>query len=228
VSRSGNPTELSPDLLLRAYAAGIFPMSEARDDDQIFWVDPEVRGILPLDAYHIPRSLKKAVRKGKFDVRFDTAFVEVLEFCADAAPDRENTWINGPIRNAVIRLHEMGFAHSVESWQGDELVGGLYGIALGSAFFGESMFSRRTDASKVALVNLLALMHLGHYHLLDTQFVTDHLSTFGTIEIPADAYRARLETALKYQSLFHSTVAEAQLKQAVDRILRESSPRIQA
>ena len=227
MSRGGQPTELSPDLLLRAYATGIFPMSEARDDDKIFWVDPEVRGILPLDAYHIPRSLKKVVRRGKFEARFDTAFVEVLDLCADTAPDRENTWINGPIRNAVIRLHEMGFAHSVESWQDGELVGGLYGIALGSAFFGESMFSRRSDASKVALVNLLALLHLGHYHLLDTQFVTDHLGTFGTIEIPADAYRTRLETALKYQSLFHSTVAEAQLKQAVDRVLTESSPRKQ-
>ena len=225
MSRSGDPTELSPDLLLRAYATGIFPMSEARDDDQIFWVDPEVRGILPLDAYHIPRSLKKVIRRGKFETRIDTAFVEVLDLCADTAPDRENTWINRPIRNAVIRLHEMGFAHSVESWLDGDLVGGLYGIALGSAFFGESMFSRRTDASKVALVNLLALMHLGHYHLLDTQFVTDHLSTFGTIEIPADAYRARLETALKYQSLFHSTVAEDQMKKAVERVLLQSSPR---
>jgi len=228
LSRAGTPSELSPELLLRAYAAGIFPMAEARDDDQIFWVDPDARGILPLDAYHIPRSLKKVVRRGKFKARFDTAFVEVLDLCAECAPDRENTWINHSIRNAVICLHEMGFAHSIECWHEGELVGGLYGVSLGSAFFGESMFSRHTDASKFALVNLLALLHLGHYQLLDTQFVTDHLRMFGTVEIPSDDYIARLEQALKYQSLFHSTIAEPQLKMAVDRVLAGSLPKREA
>jgi leucyl/phenylalanyl-tRNA---protein transferase len=222
MSRAGEPAELSPELLLRAYAAGIFPMSEAQDDDRVFWVDPEARGILPLDAYHIPRSLKKTVRKGLFEARFDTAFIDVLDLCAEAAPQRENTWINRPIRNAVIRLHEMGFAHSVESWHDGELVGGLYGVALGSTFFGESMFSRRTNASKVALVNLLALLRLGHFQLLDTQFVTDHLATFGTMEISSDEYLIRLEEALKYQSLFHNNIADAQLAIAVERVLADS------
>ena len=223
MSRAGGPSELSPELLLRAYAAGIFPMSEARDNDQVFWVDPEHRGILPLDAYHIPRSLKKVVRKGRFEARFDTAFTEVLDQCGEPSSNRENTWINQPIRDAVISLNKMGFAHSVESWQDGELVGGLYGISLGAAFFGESMFSRRTDASKVALVHLLAMLHLGHYQLLDTQFVTDHLTTFGTIEIPATDYHARLETALKFQSLFHADIAEPQFKNAVNLILAGST-----
>ncbi len=223
MSRAGEPTDLSPELLLRAYAAGIFPMSESQYEDQVFWVDPESRGILPLDNYHISRSLKKTVRKGRFEARFDTVFTEVLDLCAETAPERENTWINKPIRRAVIRLHEMGFAHSVESWQDDQLVGGLYGIALGSAFFGESMFSRRTDASKVALVHLLAVLHLGHFQLLDTQFVTDHLSTFGTIEVTSNDYLSRLDTALKYQSQFHNNVAGPQLRQAVEHVLAGSS-----
>jgi leucyl/phenylalanyl-tRNA--protein transferase len=226
VSRDRNVTELSPDLLLRAYAAGIFPMAEAHDDDQIFWVDPEERGILPLDRYHIPRSLKKEVRKQRFDVRFDSAFEQVLDLCAEQTTDRSNTWINTPIRNAVVSLHDMGFAHSVETWVDDELVGGLYGIALGSAFFGESMFSRRTNASKVALVHLLAILQVGHFQLLDTQFVTDHLITFGAIEIPSEDYLARLELALNYQSQFHNEISKIQLGKAVENVLINSVSRV--
>ena len=223
MSRDGHATELSPDLLLRAYAAGIFPMSEARDDDRIFWVDPEYRGILPLDSYHIARSLKKTVRKQHFDIRFDTAFETVLDLCADTAPDRENTWINQPIRNAVIELHEMGFAHSVETWREGKLVGGLYGIALGAAFFGESMFSRQTNASKVALVHLLAVLKFANYQLLDTQFVTDHLSAFGVMEIPSSDYLERLEAALRFQSHFPSEITKSQLKSAVEHVLDNST-----
>ncbi len=225
MSRGGDASDLSPDLLLRAYAAGIFPMSESRDDDKIFWVDPEKRGILPLDAYHIPRSLKKEIRKARFDVRFDSAFVNVLDLCAETKPGRENTWINQSIRNAVIRLHDMGFAHSVETWQDGELVGGLYGIALGSAFFGESMFSRRTNASKVALVHLLAILQVGHFQLLDTQFVTEHLTTFGAIEIPSSDYLGRLDLALKYQSQFFHEISEVPLAKAVNNVLASSGAR---
>jgi len=217
------PTILSPELLLRAYAAGIFPMSESRDDPQVFWVDPVTRGILPLDAYHIPRSLKKAVRKGLFEIRCDSAFEQVLELCAEPGAGRENTWINPSIQDAVIKLHEMGFAHSVECWQGNRLVGGLYGIALGAAFFGESMFSRETNASKIALVHLLAYLKMGNFQLLDTQFVTEHLTRFGTIEIPARDYLTRLEKALKYQSLFRGNAEEAEMKLALDQVLEGSS-----
>ena len=145
--------ELTPELLLRAYAAGIFPMSESRDDPGVFWVDPQVRGVLPMDDFHIPRRLKKTVRSGAFDVRCDTAFAEVLDKCAESKRDRRETWINAAIRNAVIGLHDLGFAHSVETWRDGKLTGGLYGVALGGAFFGESMFSRARDASKVARVH---------------------------------------------------------------------------
>jgi len=224
MSRSGDPSDLSPDLLLRAYAAGIFPMSESRNNDQVFWVDPENRGILPLDTYHIPRSLKKTVRKGIFRVTFDTSFDRVIELCAAPAAGRENTWINRPIRQAVNHLFDMGFAHSVECWVDGELVGGLYGISLGAAFFGESMFSRHRDASKVALVYLLALLQLGHYHLLDSQFITSHLARFGAIEIPAPEYLERLQSALRYQSLFHHDISPKQLSQAVEQVFAGSVP----
>lgn len=219
MSGFAEPTVLSPELLLRAYAAGIFPMSESRDDPQVFWVDPVVRGILPLNAYHIPRSLKKVVRKGVFEVRCDSAFEQVLDMCAEPGSGRENTWINPSIQDAVIKLHQMGFAHSVECWRDNRLVGGLYGIALGAAFFGESMFSRETNASKVALVHLLAILKMGNFQLLDTQFVTEHLIRFGAIEIPARDYLIRLEKALKYQSLFRGNAPDSELKLALDQIL---------
>lgn len=193
---------LSPELLLRAYAAGIFPMAEARDDPNVFWVDPRERGILPLDAFHVPRSLRKVVRRDLFEVRCDTAFEAVLDGCAEPAPGRRNTWINAPIRRAVVELHDLGFAHSVEAWQGDTLQGGLYGVALQGAFFGESMFSRATDASKVALVHLVARLRIGGFRLLDAQFVTEHLTRFGCVEIPARDYLKRLEDAMRFQARF--------------------------
>ncbi|AWK86491.1 leucyl/phenylalanyl-tRNA--protein transferase [Azospirillum thermophilum] len=188
--------ELSAPLLLRAYAAGIFPMAESAESRELHWFDPERRGILPLDAFHVPRSLRKVVRRGRFDVRFDTAFRAVIEACAETTEERPKTWINADIVRLYSELAEAGFAHSVECWRDGRLVGGLYGVAIGAAYFGESMFSRETDASKVALVHLAARLRAAGYTLLDTQFVTDHLARFGAVEIPRAEYRRRLNEAL--------------------------------
>ena len=197
-------TALTPELLLQAYAVGIFPMAESRREPTLFWVDPETRGILPLERFHLPRRLRRVLRKQAFDVRADTAFHEVLQCCAEHMPDRPNTWINDEIRHLYGALYEMGFAHSVECWIGDQLAGGLYGVALGGAFFGESMFTRVTDASKIALVHLVARLRAGGYLLLDTQFLTDHLRRFGAIEITRAEYRVQLATALEHRATFHS------------------------
>ncbi|MBR9970276.1 leucyl/phenylalanyl-tRNA--protein transferase [Magnetospirillum sulfuroxidans] len=193
---------LTPDILLRAYAMGLFPMAQTRDDPKLYWIDPDERGILPLDRFHIPRSLKKTLKQGRYQIRVDTAFRTVLEGCAEAKQGREETWINNQIADLFCHLHAMGLAHSVESWDGDTLVGGLYGLALGGAFFGESMFSRRTDASKVALVDLVARLKLGGTVLLDTQFITDHLSRFGVVEIPRYHYKELLAAALQQPATF--------------------------
>jgi len=211
-----NPIELSAELLLRAYAAGIFPMSESRNDPEIFWVDPETRGVLPLDQFHIPRRLKKTVRQQKFRVTCNTAFADVLNSCRDV-PGRKETWINPSILKAVLELHRMGFAHSIECWQDDRLTGGLYGIALGAAFFGESMFSTVKDASKVALVHLVARLKRGHFRLLDTQFVTEHLSQFGTREIPARDYLQQLSDAL----LFRARFPVGEMDEELERTLKD-------
>jgi leucyl/phenylalanyl-tRNA--protein transferase len=188
---------ITPDILLRAYSIGLFPMAESADDPEIFWVEPEVRGVLPLDGFHISRSLRKTLRREPFDVRIDTAFEQVIEKCAEPAEDRPSTWINATIRKLYADLHAMGHAHSVEAFQGDELVGGLYGVSLGSAFFGESMFSRRTDASKICLVHLVERLRNSGFTLLDTQFTTEHLRTFGAIDIPKEDYLARLKEAVE-------------------------------
>lgn len=194
---------LTSDLLLRAYASGIFPMARSRDDNRLYWIDPEQRGILPLDALHIPRSLRRTLRNGAFEIRCDTAFETVMRACGEATADRPDTWINDQIVRLFVELFELGLAHSVEVWQDGELVGGLYGLALGGAFFGESMFSRRTDASKVALVHLVARLRHGGFRLLDTQFVTDHLKQFGTREIPRAEYQERLADALDERAWFN-------------------------
>lgn len=188
--------ELSAPLLLRAYAAGIFPMAESAESTELHWFDPERRGILPLDGFHVPRSLRKVVRQGRFEVRCDTDFRRVVECCAEMTDDRPKTWINDDIVRLYTELHRAGFAHSVECWREGRLVGGLYGVSLGAAYFGESMFSRETDASKVALVHLVARLRAAGFTLLDTQFVTDHLARFGAIEIPRAEYRRRLNHAL--------------------------------
>ncbi|MDD3445972.1 MAG: leucyl/phenylalanyl-tRNA--protein transferase [Zavarzinia sp.] len=189
-------TELTPALLLRAYAAGIFPMADHVKDEDLFWVDPDWRGILPLDHFHIPRSLAKVVRHDRFEVTIDRDFAGVIAACAASAPGRRSTWISHRIRALYIALHERGQAHSVETRLGGRLVGGLYGVRLGAAFFGESMFSRETDASKVALVHLVARLKAGGFRLLDTQFVTGHLMRFGALEIPREHYRKLLDAAL--------------------------------
>ena len=202
MSRRDANSEISPELMLRAYAAGIFPMAKSKSAETVFWVDPRERGILPLDKFHIPKSLRKTVRQNRFDIRCDHAFSKTLEECGRLTLGRRDTWINADIERCVNELHAMGFAHSVECWQDGKLVGGLYGISIGSAFFGESMFSRVADASKVALVHLVARLKLGGFRLLDTQFVTDHLERFGVIEIPTRDYLVLLEDALKYQAVF--------------------------
>jgi leucyl/phenylalanyl-tRNA---protein transferase len=191
------PPEITPELLLKAYAAGIFPMAESADDPSLHWVEPRQRGIIPLDHFTPPRSLRKTVRKTTFDIRINTAFDAVVAACATPAAGRENTWINARIRKIYSALHHAGHAHSVETWDGDNLVGGLYGVSLGTAFFGESMFKVATDASKIALVHLVARLRLTGFQLLDTQFITTHLLQFGTIEIPRERYKKLLAAALQ-------------------------------
>jgi leucyl/phenylalanyl-tRNA---protein transferase len=199
---------LTPDVLLAAYAAGVFPMAESADDHELFWVDPRRRGILPLDAFHVGRSLRRAVRRRIFEIRCDTAFEEVIRRCAEATEKRPNTWINDDILRLYAALCARGAAHSVECWREGALVGGLYGVSLGAAFFGESMFSRETDASKVGLVHLVARLRLGGYRLLDTQFLTPHLAQFGGIEISRARYRRLLAEALSYRAVFPSSLPD--------------------
>ncbi|HEV7232929.1 MAG TPA: leucyl/phenylalanyl-tRNA--protein transferase [Sphingorhabdus sp.] len=184
------------DLLMRAYANGIFPMSDARDDPDTFWIEPEQRAILPLEGFRLSKSLAKVIRQDRFEVTADRAFAQVIAACAEAKDERRDTWINPDIEDAFCELHRLGQAHSVECWAEGELVGGLYGMAMGRAFFGESMFSRATDASKVALAWLVARMRVGGFELLDCQFMTDHLASLGAIEISQEDYLVRLEAAL--------------------------------
>ena len=190
---------ITPEIMLRAYAAGIFPMAESAEDPGLFWVEPELRGVIPLDRFHLSSRLARTVRSDRFEVRVDTAFDAVIAACAEAKPDRTETWINQRIREIFGELFALGHVHTVECWREGRLVGGLYGLSLGGAFFGESMFHRETDASKVALVHLVARLRHGGYRLLDTQFQTGHLAQFGTMEIPRDTYRRLLEDALRHQ-----------------------------
>jgi leucyl/phenylalanyl-tRNA--protein transferase len=189
-------TRLTPELLLRAYAQGIFPMAERRDDPLLFWVSPESRGIVPLDGFHVPHRLARTVRSDRFEVAVDTAFADVIRACAAPVEGRDESWINSEIAEVYTALHRKGHAHSVECRRNGKLVGGLYGVRLGAAFFGESMFSRERDASKVALVHLVARMIEGGFALLDTQFLTGHLARFGAVEIPRDEYLKRLADAI--------------------------------
>ena len=209
--------ELTPDLLLRAYAVGIFPMAESRRDQEIHWIDPEVRGIIPLADFHVPRRLRRRVRGGDFEVSADRAFPEVIAGCAEPTDNRPDTWINPTIERLYRNLHELGFGHSVEVWQGGQLVGGLYGVALGGAFFGESMFSRVSDASKTALVHLVARLELGGFKLLDTQFTTPHLNQFGATEIRRDQYRHLLAEAVPAAAHFPREVTSRELEDFLSR-----------
>jgi len=184
-------------MLLRAYASGIFPMAERADSNDVFWVEPKRRGVLPLDGFHLPRSLAKLLRQQRFRFTVDQAFAEVLAACAQPVPGRSETWINPIISDAYLALHAGGHAHSVEAWTADgALAGGLYGVRLGAAFFGESMFTRARDASKCCLAALVVRLRLGGFSLLDTQFLTDHLAGFGVVEISARDYRSRLAAAV--------------------------------
>lgn len=204
MSRKTDPfhIELTADLVVRAYRAGIFPMAEDASADDVFWVSPEQRGILPLDSFHVSRSLRKALKASPFSIRVDTDFFGVIEGCATDGTDRESTWINPAIKKIYGQLFVRGLCHTVEVWDGDALVGGLYGLSIGAAFFGESMFHRRTNASKMALVHLVERLNAGGYRLLDTQFVTEHLKTFGGIEISREDYELRLADALQHEGDF--------------------------
>lgn len=192
---------LTPEILLQAYATGIFPMAESAEDDEIFWVDPKQRGIMPLDSFHISRSLKRRILRNAFTIRTNSDFSAVVRACAD----RPVTWINEPIFALYRTLHQQGHAHSLELWDGADLVGGVYGVALGGAFFGESMFSRRTDASKMALAYLVDHLRRGGFTLFDTQFLTPHLQSLGGVEISRNAYRQRLRQALEITANFNHT-----------------------
>lgn len=194
--------QIPPDLLLKAYASGVFPMAESAADPEVFWVRPETRGVIPLDGFHVPKSLAKTLKAARFDIRFDHDFRGVIEGCAEARRTSHTTWINAPIRDAYTRLHERGHAHSVEAWREGRLVGGLYGVRLGRAFFGESMFSRETDASKVCLVHLVERLNERGFRLLDTQFTTEHLKRFGAIDVPRRRYEKMLEEALRGEAFF--------------------------
>lgn len=188
-----NHVELTPDLILQAYANGVFPMAESREDESLFWVDPKERGILPLDGFHISRSLARLIRQDRYRVTLNRDFAGVMEGCAD----RPETWINATIFNLYGELHDMGFGHSVELWEEDRLVGGTYGLALGTAFFGESMFSRVPSASKIVLAYLVARLRLTGFTLFDTQFLTEHLASLGGIEIPRSDYQRMLRKSLE-------------------------------
>jgi leucyl/phenylalanyl-tRNA--protein transferase len=187
---------LDPEMLLRAYSLGVFPMADHRTARDVFWVEPQQRGVLPLDGFHLPRSLAKVLRSERFGITADRDFAGVMAGCAEATPERPETWINPAIVAAYRGLFARGNAHSVECWQDGRLVGGLYGVKLGAAFFGESMFTRVTDASKCALAALVARLRAGGFRLLDTQFLTDHLERFGTVEVPRAAYKGLLDAAL--------------------------------
>jgi leucyl/phenylalanyl-tRNA---protein transferase len=202
--RADSANEVTPQLLLRAYAIGIFPMAESADDPTIYWVEPKERGVFPLDALHISSRLARTVRADRFEVRVDTAFDAVVDGCAAPAPDREQTWINARIRALYGDLFDLGHAHSVETWQDGKLVGGLYGVNLGGAFFGESMFHHARDASKVALVHLVARLRLGGFALLDTQFVTSHLASMGAVSISRRRYRDLLDRAVSADADFET------------------------
>ena len=182
--------------LLDCYARGVFPMADAREDSKVFLIDPERRGVIPLTSFHVSRRLARTVRADVFEVKVDTAFHEVILQCAASGPGRTETWINHPIERLYLELHKLGHAHSVECWQDGQLVGGLYGVSLKGAFFGESMFSRRTDASKICLVHLVERLREKEFRLLDTQFTTEHLKTFGAIDVPKDEYAVMLDAAM--------------------------------
>jgi leucyl/phenylalanyl-tRNA---protein transferase len=223
-SRDDIAIEITPEVLLKAYACGIFPMAESADDPALYWIEPQARGILPLDQVHIPKRLARTIRSGRFEIRIDSDFAGVIDGCSASRPGRRSTWINGRIRQLYGALFEQGHCHTVETWFERRLVGGLYGVALGGAFFGESMFSTETDASKVALVYLVARLLHGGFSLLDTQFVTDHLRQFGTIELEKVAFQKALDRAMRQRASFHALGHDAS-PETVLHIVRAAAQR---
>lgn len=214
----GVNTPLKPELLLQAYAAGVFPMAESRDDPDVFWVDPRNRGVLPLDGFHVSRSLARKIARAPLRISFDRAFAKVIDGCAE----RPETWINETIRRLCLSLHALGSAHSVEVWEGTDLVGGVYGLTLGGAFFGESMFSRRTDASKVALAYLVDRLRDAGFVLFDTQFITPHLASLGAVEVPRTEYRRRLADAIEVRARFPSRAPVPSPQELLQRMTHTS------
>ncbi|PPR09506.1 MAG: Leucyl/phenylalanyl-tRNA--protein transferase [Alphaproteobacteria bacterium MarineAlpha11_Bin1] len=205
-------TKLTPEIILRAYAVGLFPMAENRQDTTLYWIDPEKRGVLPLNDFHIPRRLRRTVRAGTFEVYCNTAFTDVIRGCAAPGAGRDESWINEEIISLYTMLNKMGRAYSVEAWHNGKLVGGLYGVALGAVFFGESMFSTVRDASKVALVHLVARLKKGKFTLLDTQFVNRHLAQFGVVEMPRSGFRQKLSSALDRSAIFPTELRQSELE----------------
>ncbi len=214
-SRDDIIIEITPQVLLKAYSCGIFPMAESADDSALYWIEPQHRGILPLDAYHVPRRLARTIRASTLDVRIDTTYDGVIDGCAASRPGRRSTWINNRIRSLYRELFDLGHCHTVEVWNGDRLVGGLYGVALGGAFFGESMFSFERDTSKIALVHLVARLVAGGFTLLDTQFVTEHLRQFGAVEVERGDFQKLLDAALKVDGDFNRLPRDASAEQVL-------------
>jgi leucyl/phenylalanyl-tRNA--protein transferase len=214
--------EITPDLLLQAYRIGVFPMGERRDDPKLYWLDPRLRAVLPLDAFHLPQRLARTVRSGRFEVSADTAFSETVRACAEPRPGHPESWINEPIVGLYTELHRRGYAHSVECRIDGRLVGGLYGVSVGAAFFGESMFSRERDASKVALVHLVARLIRGGFRLLDCQFMTEHLRSFGALEVPRDEFKLMLAEAIDRTATFQRELGGADPCAIVQESTRKS------
>ena len=201
--------EITPDVLLKAYRIGVFPMGERRDDPKLHWLDPRLRAVLPLDGFHLPNRLARTVRSERFTISADTSFVEVMRACAEPRPGHPESWINDPIIDLYSELHDRGHAHSIECRVDDQLVGGLYGVSVGAVFFGESMFSRERDASKVALVHLVARLIQGGFRLLDCQFMTEHLRSFGAIEVPRETFHVLLADAIDRPAVFQRELGGA-------------------
>ncbi len=214
--------EITPQVLLKAYAVGIFPMAESADDPGLYWIEPESRGIMPLDGFHLPRRLRRTVAQRTYEVRIDHDFEAVIAACAAPAEGRPKTWINDRIRRLYGDLYALGYCHTVETWKDGRLVGGLYGIALGAAFFGESMFSRERDASKVALVHLVARLKAGGFRLLDAQFTTNHLKQFGAVEIDRQRYHRLLERALSAEADFYRSAGGATVEELLQFLSQTS------
>jgi leucyl/phenylalanyl-tRNA--protein transferase len=221
-SRNDILLEITPQVLLKAYAVGIFPMAESAEDPGLYWIEPESRGIMPLDRFHLPKRLRRTVARGSFEIRIDHDFDAVISGCAAPADGRVKTWINDRIRRLYSELYSLGHCHTVEAWQDGRLVGGLYGIALGAAFFGESMFSRERDASKVALVHLVARLRAGRFKLLDTQFTTRHLKQFGAIDVDRRHYHRLLEQAIAGEADFYRLPGGATLDEVLQSVSQTS------